>query len=103
MANYYSERSRKNGVAKYPNAGLTQRIRELLVDGPMTAEALAHKSGAAIDAVRSCINQMIAVTGGVVRLTVQGPPQYALYTQRRTKKGGSGVIAGPKVIRGYLW
>lgn len=117
MADWYPSKARKNGVARHEHSGLTERVREALRDGPLTIVELCARLKVHDDAaVRRSINQSIKM-GGIVSLRGQRQWRYALYAtarqlepdppelevRRPRSKSGSGVIAGRKLIRGYLW
>jgi len=109
MKDRLADPHRLNGVARHANAGLSQRIRSALAYGPLTAEAIAKLTGAPAEKVRQMLCQIASQTGGVVRIPVQGPAQWALYddpglerARKRTKtSSGSGQIAGRRTIPAY--
>lgn len=118
------DRHRRRGVAMHRYAGALERIREALARGPMSIEEIAAACEIPARNVRAALSRLVN-TGGVVRGAMPGQTvRFRLYSQPQPEpepekvdstaapvspsrtgksKSGSGVVAGPKVIRGYLW
>jgi biotin operon repressor len=93
------------------HTGLTQRTRQALKAGPASADELALQLGCPRKNVNNALQLMVARNQAV---PIGGRPyRYALPNSEAAKavpqpcvprkRSGSGVIAGPKMVRGYLW
>jgi hypothetical protein len=89
---------------------------ELAKQSPLSAIQLAERLCVEVVAVKRSINQMITTQGGIAVDRSEWPFRYRLYTPppieegddlparpRKSKGAGSGVIAGRRLIRGYVF
>ena len=73
------EKSQANGRAGHANAGLSQRIREALAEGPMTSQQIADDLGVPWVAVKHQLSTLTKITGGVVASGPHSRRVYALF------------------------
>lgn len=104
------DRARKNGVANAPGAGTAAAIRKALAIAgePCTKGRISYITGINVETVERALQQLVGRTGGVVAIEGSKPRKYDLSaaagkTERRLRRGGSGQLAGPITIPGYVY
>lgn len=87
------------------HTGVAQAIREALRQAkePMSCDRIASAIGRKPEKVKAAIATLIAVTGTIVSSRGPHGVVYSLYQPPQRAEIEKPNIAGPKVIRGYLW
>lgn len=83
----FAHKSRLNGHRHHANAGLADRIREVLLEGPKTAGEVAQELELPEKTVMATLQQLATITGGVV---AEGPKEHKTY--RLYERGDSGAV-----------
>jgi hypothetical protein len=87
--------------------GLADQVRAVLreSDKPLTLHQIAFRVGTKPERVRNAVSDMVSRSGQVVSVKTSRGYAYALYSRRapQPKPQQSGNVAGPKLIRGYIY